>query len=117
MKRIVLTIVLMLATVTAAFAQKASFTTNGNTYRPVVASVTKNVPQKDSATSITPYTYEVKGVNYPIHIGRTGSCYIVRVSKRTGKEYRQYLGEEISRDICHKMNRQYTAKKKSNPQK
>lgn len=116
MKRIVLTIVLMLATVTAAFAQKASFTTDGNTYRPV-ASVTKNVPQKDSATSITPYTYEVKGVNYPIHIGRTGSCYIVRVSKRTGKEYRQYLGEEISRDICHKMNRQYTAKKKSNPQK
>lgn len=116
MKRIVLTIVLMLASVTAAFAQKASFTTDGNTYRSV-ASVTKNVPQKDSATSITPYTYEVKGVNYPIHIGHTGSCYIVRVSKKSGKQYRQYLGEEISRDICHKMNRQYTAKKKSNPQK
>ena len=113
MKRIVLTIALMLATATAAFCQQASFTTDGNTYRPS-APVTKNVPQMDSTVTLTPYYYEYKGVSYPIHIGRTGSCYIVRTSKRTGNQYRQYLGEEISRDICAKLKRQYTAKKKSN---
>ncbi|MBR4177071.1 MAG: hypothetical protein IKQ53_06700 [Bacteroidales bacterium] len=117
MKRIALFIALTLATVTAAFCQQASFTTDGNTYRPA-QSVNRNVPQKDSTVSVTPYSYELKdGSKLPIHIGKTGSCYIVRVSKKTGKEYRQYLGEEISRDICNKMGRQYTAKKKSNHQK
>ena len=104
----IICILMMLATATA-WSQK-SFTTDGNTYRPTQA-VTKNVPQKDSTVSATPYTYEVKGVKYPIHIGKTGSCYIVRTSKKTGKEYRQYLGEEISRDICIKMGRVYKAKK------
>lgn len=110
MKRIVLTIALMLAATSAAFSQKA-FVTDGNTYRPT-ASVTKNVPQKDSTVTLTPYTYELKdGSKLHIHIGKTGSCYIVRTSKRTGNQYRQYLGEEISRDICTKMGREYKAKK------
>lgn len=102
-------ILMMLATTATAWSQK-SFTTDGNTYRPTQV-VTKNVPQKDSTVSATPYTYEVKGVKYPIHIGKTGFCYIVRTSKKTGKEYRRYLGEEISRDICIKMGRVYKAKK------
>jgi len=105
----IICILMMLATTATAWSQK-SFTTDGNTYRPTLA-VTKNVPQKDSTVSATPYTYEVKGIKYPIHIGKTGSCYIVRTSKKTGKEYRQYLGEEISRDICTKMGRVYKAKK------
>lgn len=98
----------MLATATA-WSQSA-FTTDGNNYKST-KSVTRNLSQKDSTVSATPYTYEVKGVKYPIHIGKTGSCYIVRTSKKTGKEYRQYLGEEISRDICRKMGREYKAKK------
>lgn len=110
MKRMIFCILMMLATTATAWSQK-SFTTDGNTYRPTQA-VTKNVPQKDGTMSATPYNYEIKGVKYPIHIGKTGSCYIVRTSKKSGKEYRQYLGEEISRDICAKMGRQYTAKKK-----
>ena len=53
----------------------------------------------------------MSGTKYPIIMGKTGSCYIIRTSKKTGKEYRQYLGEEISRDICTKMGREYKAKK------
>lgn len=98
---------------TLALGQTKSFTTDGNNYRPT-ASVTRNTPQMDSSVTVTPYTYELKdGSKLPIHIGKTGSCYIIRTSKKSGKEYRQYLGEEISRDICAKMGRTYTAKKKS----
>lgn len=110
MKRISLFICLMLAA-TVVMGQAKGYTTDGNNYRPT-APVTKNAPQKDTTVSLTPYTYELKdGSKLPIHIGKTGSCYIVRVSKKTGNEYRQYLGEEISRDICRKMGREYKAKK------
>ena len=106
MKRISLFLCLLLAA-TVAMGQTRSFTTNGNNYKAV---------QSDRSTAasqdtVTPYTYEVSGTQYPIHIGKTGACYIVRVSKKSGKEYRQYLGEEISRDICRKMGRVYKAKK------
>lgn len=105
MKRIVICILMMLATATAWSQQ--SFTTQGNTYKPT-QSVRSTTAAKDT---VTPYTYEVSGTKYPIIMGKTGSCYIIRTSKKTGKEYRQYLGEEISRDICTKMGREYKAKK------
>ena len=36
--------------------------------------------------------------------------YIKKVSKKIGNEYRQYLGEKISRDICRQLNVEYTGK-------
>ena len=60
---------------------------------------------------LTPYKWEdSKGNQYPIYIGTSGACYVVRVSKN-GNEYKQYLGEEISRDICLKMGVAYTPKR------
>ena len=60
---------------------------------------------------LTPYKWEdSKGNQYPIYIGASGACYVVRVSKN-GNEYKQYLGEEISRDICLKMGVAYTPKR------
>jgi hypothetical protein len=35
--------------------------------------------------------YEEKGQTYPIYQGSKGGYYIIKVSKKTGKEYRQYL--------------------------
>ena len=59
---------------------------------------------------LTPYKWEdSKGNQYPIYMGPSGACYVVRVSKN-GNEYKQYLGEEISRDICLKMGVAYTPK-------
>ena len=43
-------------------------------------------------------------------MGKTGSCYIKKVSKKTGNKYKQYLGEEISRDICKQLNVKYIGK-------
>lgn len=60
----------------------------------------------------TGFTYkDAKGVSYDIYIGKTGSCYINKVSKN-GNKYRKYLGEEISREICQSLGRKYQPKSK-----
>ena len=42
----------------------------------------------------TQYTYtDSKGVVYPIYLSSTGKAFIKKVSKKTSKEYRQYLPE------------------------
>ena len=75
----------------------------GKTYSQVVKSKT---PDKDSG-----FTYkDNKGNIYPILIGKSGACYIVRISKKSGKEYKQYLGKEISIEICKELNINYKSK-------
>ena len=62
----------------------------------------------------TPYTWkDSKGKEYPIYISSTGSCFVIKTSSKTGKEYRQYLGPEISEEICKQLGRKYTAKTKT----
>lgn len=42
----------------------------------------------------TKYTYtDSKGNVYPIYLSASGKVFIKKVSKKTGKEYRQYLPE------------------------
>ena len=56
----------------------------------------------------TTYTWtDSKGNVYPIYLTKNGRAYVMRVSAKTGKEYRHYLGEEISRTICKEMGREY----------
>ena len=109
MKRIVIIIGAMIAAMFAtAQAQdnKKTFTVEGNTYHAVKAQRTSG--KQD--TTVTTYTYEVKGTEYPIVLSKNGSAFVGRTSKKTGKYYRQYLGEEISRDICQKLGREYKGK-------
>jgi hypothetical protein len=62
----------------------------------------------------TPYTWkDSKSKEYPIYISSTGSCFVIKISSKTGKEYRQYLGPEISEDICKQLGRKYTSKTKT----
>ena len=74
---------------------------NGKNYTKVSQSETKEV--------ITKFTYTIKDVVYPIYVGKTGSCYIKRVSKK-GNIYKYYLGEEISREICKEIGVEYKKK-------
>lgn len=40
----------------------------------------------------TEYTYKANdGKQYPIYLSKNGKAYIVRTSKKTGKQYKQYL--------------------------
>lgn len=60
----------------------------------------------------TPYKYkDSKNVEYPIYLSENGCAFIKKVSAKTNKEYRSYLGKEISIDICTKMGIEYKGKK------
>lgn len=77
----------------------------GKTYMSAKTSRSKEEPKA------TGYDWQdSKGNKYPIYISGTGSCFIFKVKKQTGEQYRQYLGEEISRDICKKLGIEYKSK-------
>lgn len=84
-----------------------SYKVEGNTYTSVSA-------KKKTEGKKTPYQYESRdGQKYDIYILDDGRCYTNRVSGTTGKPYRSYLKEEISRDIAKKVGISYTYVKKS----
>lgn len=81
----------------------AQTTWRGNT---IVATQTT----KKAAPEKTPYTYQTAdGKIYPIYISQRGSCFIIRISK-AGKQYKQYLGKEVSAEICRRLHREYKGK-------
>lgn len=48
----------------------------------------------------TKYTWEDKqGNKYPIFITKKGACYVLRTSKKTGKEYKYYLPKDVQETI------------------
>ena len=101
MKRIIFAVAMMLS-VMGASAQ--SFTRSGNTF--VATAKAKAEPRK------TNYTYkDTDGKTYPIYVGKTGSCFIIRTSKN-GNEYRKYLGAEISAQICKELGIAYKPRTK-----
>ena len=98
MKKLIIIAIALFSLSTTTMAQT---TWKGNT---IIESTTTTKAEK------TPFTYQTKdGKTYPIYISAKGSCYINRTSK-AGKQYKQYLGKEISTEICKKLNRQYKGK-------
>lgn len=86
---------LIIATIVATFLALASYLTsnakrtyalNGNS----IVCIDSNVSQGFK----TDFTYKVKDVEYPIYTSPKGRCYILKTSKKTGKEYKQYLPKE-----------------------
>lgn len=60
----------------------------------------------------TPYTWrDSKGVEYPIKMSANGSCFVMKTSAKTGKEYKYYLGPAISEEICKELGIEYKGKK------
>lgn len=52
----------------------------------------------------TKYTWEDKeGNKYPIYITKRGACYILKTSKKTGKQYKYYLPKNIQAQIKQEM--------------
>lgn len=51
---------------------------------------------------LTKYFYiTASGVKYPIYLAKTGKCFIIRTSTKTGKRYKQYL-PEVSKPLKYK---------------
>ena len=55
-----------------------------------------------SKATKTEYTWEKDGVKYPIYISSKGKAYIIKTSKKTGKEYKQYLPDTVAETIKKK---------------
>lgn len=87
-------ILLVLAILFGSIAVKAEVIQQGNSFIQVEA--------KDVPTSFT-YT-DKEGRIYPIFKSQRGSFYIVKISKKTGKEYKYYLPKEIQDKIKKQMN-------------
>lgn len=91
-------IITLLVTLIVSIAGYADVVREGNTFK-VEKTASVNQDQK------TPYTWQDKeGKTYPIFITKNGACYIIKVSKKTNKEYKQYLPKEIKEQIKKELN-------------
>ena len=91
-------IIALLVALSMSVASYADVVRNGNTFR--VENTTS--VNKDTKTK---YTWEDKDGNiYPIYITKKGACYILRISKKTGKEYKYYLPKDIQETIKKELN-------------
>lgn len=101
-KFIIILLTALLGVVVNAQTTENTFKKEGNTYS---STSTKGTTVEKE----TGFIWEdSKGNQYPIYMSNTGSCYIKRISSKTGKEYKQYLGKEISADICNQLGIKYT---------
>lgn len=50
---------------------------------------------------VTDYTWQYKGVSYPIYLSSRGKAYIYKTSKKTGKKYKYYLPDNVALVIKH----------------
>lgn len=106
MKKLFILFIMMFTFTTVVNAQ--SYERQGNTFVATKSSRAKSEPTK------TKFTWkDSKGNEYPVYMSSTGSCFIIKTSAKTGKEYRNYLGPEISEQMCKELNIEYKGKKKS----
>lgn len=93
MKKIILCMLLALFSINI----HAEVKREGNTFK---------VEQTSKASDTqTKYTWEDKeGNKYPIFITKKGACYVLRTSKKTGKEYKYYLPKDIQETIKKELN-------------
>ena len=91
MKKIIIAAIMLLAlgmNNSNTYAQ--SVVKSGNTF----TQVSNNGGKSESKETKTEYTYkDSKGNVYPIYLSSTGKAFIKKVSKKSGKEYKQYMPE------------------------
>jgi hypothetical protein len=60
------------------------------------------------STSDTPTKYkwaDKEGNKYTIYITKNNACYVKRISKKSGKEYKYYLPKDIQAQIVKELNK------------
>lgn len=106
MKKIIFVAVMLISCAFCANSQNV--TRDGNTFRSVT-----NAQRAKADTLVTSFQYEdSRGLKYPIVINKsTGRCYVWKTSAKTGRLYKQYMNEKISKDVCQELNIIYVPKK------
>ena len=87
-KFIIISFVILLGIIANAQVLK-----EGNTFK-------SNKEKTEVVEQKTSYEYEdSKGNKYPIYVSKRGSLYVIKTSKKTGKEYKYYLPKEMQEEI------------------
>ena len=88
MKRFIIAAIMLLSMNVGVQAQ--SVVKSGNTF----TQVSNKGGKSSSKETKTQYTFkDSKGNTYPVYLSSTGKAFIKKVSKKTGKEYKQYMPE------------------------
>lgn len=88
MKKLIITAIMLFGLSMGIQAQ--SVVREGNTF----TQVSNKGGKSGSKETKTQYTYtDSKGNTYPVYLSSTGKVFIKKVSKKTGKEYKQYMPE------------------------
>lgn len=98
---------LLLITLCVALVANAQsnpqYTRDGNTF-------ILSTGERTRANNTIETTFKIKdtdGREYTVYCSKSsGACFIKKTS-RNGNEYKKYLGEEISRQICTELNIEY----------
>lgn len=108
MKRLFLLLLVLLCVGLAANAQ--SYTREGNTF-------ISSTGERNRTNNTITTDFKVKesdGKEYVVYCSKsTGACFIKKLS-RNGKEYKKYLGEDVSRQVCSAINIEYKPKVRRN---
>lgn len=105
MKKLFIAAIMLLAlSVNNSSTYAQSVKREGTTFV-VSSSRSKSEPTK------TKFTWKAGDVEYPIYISASGSCYIIKTSKKTGKEYKQYLPKEVCAEIAKELGIEYKPRK------
>lgn len=106
-KIFVLLVALMgICAIGAAQESPAKVERNGKVFSQKSAKKAKTEPV------VTDFQWEdSKGNQYPILVNPdSGRCFIIKVSGKTGKEYKQYLNAEIAKQVCKEVGIAYVEK-------
>lgn len=87
-------------TISANQADTTQFVRNGNNF-------TKTYKVQSNKDTETEYTFTIGETIYPIWITPNGRCYVIRTSKKSGKQYRQYVCKEVALQICAELGIEY----------
>lgn len=108
MKKIIMLVMLVMSLCIAANAQKP-VKREGKTFSYEQTEKKSNVMQTEFQWQ------DSKGTTYPIWVNQSsGRCYVLKVSSKTGNEYKYYLNEEIARQICSELGIEYKEKSGGN---
>lgn len=88
MKHLIIMIVMLLGSMAIYANDSIKVVKTDNTFSYVSKKKVNDGPVK------TTYFFEIKGNKYPIY-KTSKSCFILRISAKTGKEYKQYLPKEV----------------------
>ena len=85
-------IIALLVALVLSVSSYADVVRHGNTFSVETTSVNQDTK--------TQFTWQDKDGNiYPIYISKKGACYVIKVSKKTDKEYKYYLPKNIQETI------------------